>query len=195
MLKYLEQKAADFIRSQVLFDPPGKILLAVSGGADSTALLYVMYALKAAGLVHTQLTCAHINHQLRGVEANSDEEFVALQCSKLGLPLITKRVDVKGFARDNKVSIETAARKLRIESLLDLAKANDCSYIATAHHKDDNAETIIQRLARGTSFRGLAGIWPVRTFPGGVRIARPLLCVTRNEIEQYLKEQDILPIY
>ena len=191
MLKYLEQKATEFISSEGLFDPPGKILLAVSGGADSTALLYVMYALKAAGLVQPEMMCAHINHQLRADEADSDEEFVIRECKKLGLPLTTRRVDVKGFARDNKLSIETAARKLRIESLLDFAKANECSYIATAHHKDDNAETIIQRLARGTGFRGLAGIWPVRTCPGGVRIARPLLCVTRNEIEQYLKERDI----
>jgi tRNA(Ile)-lysidine synthase len=213
MLKQLEQKVADFVGSQVLFDPPRKILLAVSGGADSTALLYVMCALRTAGILpgyggalpatarsfaetsrpdeQAEMMCAHINHQLRGTEADRDEDFVVEKCGKLGLSVTTRRVDVKGFARDKKLSIETAARKLRIESLLDIAKANGCGYIATAHHKDDNAETVIQRLLRGTGFRGLAGIWPVRTFPGGVRFARPLLCVARYEIEQYLKGRDI----
>jgi tRNA(Ile)-lysidine synthase len=121
---------------------------------------------------------------------------------------------VRGFARKNKLSVETAARKLRIESLLDIAKANDCRWVATAHQKGDSAETVIQRLVRGTGFRGLGGIWPVRKFApaavlhptaslckakrGGVRqqdagvsFVRPLLCVRRDEIVEYLNKRNL----
>jgi tRNA(Ile)-lysidine synthase len=97
---------------------------------------------------------------------------------------------VRGFAHKNKLSIETAARKLRIESLLDIAKANDCKQVATAHQKDDNAETIIHRLTRGTGIRGLGGIWPVRNFDG-IGFVRPLLCVRRDEIVEYLSKRSL----
>lgn len=136
-----------------------------------------------------QLFCAHINHQLRELEADADEFFVAEQADKLKIPIIIKRVDVRGFALDNRLSIETAARKLRIESLLDIARTEDCSCIATGHHKNDNAETMLQRLARGTGFRGLGGIWPSRVFGNDIKLVRPLLCVTREEIIQYLNER------
>jgi len=132
-----------------------------------------------------------MNHQLRGSESEADEDFVIAQTDELNLAITTKRLDVRGFARKNKLSIETAARKLRIESLLDIAKANNCSCIATAHHKNDNAETVLQRLVRGTGFRGLAGIWPMRVFAGRFKFVRPLLCVRRDEIISYLKERGL----
>ncbi len=168
-----------------------KILLAVSGGADSTALLYAMCEIKAEGVFSGDILCAHINHQLRGAESEGDEAFVIAQADKLNLPVITRRLDVRGFARRNKLSIETAARKLRIESLIDIAEANDCRWVATAHQKGDNAETIIQRLVRGTGFRGLGGIWPVRKFADGISFVRPLLCVSRDEIVEYLKKRKL----
>ncbi|MHC4791293.1 MAG: tRNA lysidine(34) synthetase TilS, partial [Planctomycetota bacterium] len=158
---------------------------------DSTALLYSIYALKEEGIVSAELLCCHINHQLRGAEADQDENFVVTQASKLGLSVITRRVDVRESAVKNKLSIETAARKLRIENLVDTAKTNDCDIIATGHQKNDNAETIIQRLSRGTGLRGLGGIWPLRSFGEGVNFARPLLSVSRDEIVTYLKERNI----
>jgi len=186
-----ENKVADFIKANALFGSSGRVLLAVSGGADSTALLYAMCALKAENILSVELLCAHINHQLRGAEANKDEDFVIEEAAKLKLAVITRRVDVREFARRNKLSIETAARKLRLDSLLDIAKANNCNCIATAHQKNDNAETILQRLSRGTGFRGLGGIWPKRVFAGNINFVRPLLCVGRDEIIEYLKKQNL----
>ncbi len=164
--------------------------MAVSGGADSTALLYAMCALKDRGAIGAELTCAHINHQLRGAEADRDEEFVRKEAAKLGLETRTRRVDVRGFARENRLSLETAARRLRIQSLLDITAESGCDCVATAHQKDDNAETAVQRLARGTGIRGLCGIWPVKAF-GRVRFIRPMLCVTRQEVIEYLEERGL----
>jgi tRNA(Ile)-lysidine synthase len=191
MLAEFEKKVDDFIKANSLFESSGKILLAVSGGADSTALLYALCALKAENLLSVDILCAHINHQLRGSESDGDEDFVTAQAEKLGLAITTRRADVREFAGKNKLSIETAARKLRIENLLDIAKRNNCGRVATAHQKDDNAETVIQRLIRGTGFRGLGGIWPMRCFAGGIVFVRPLLCVRRNEILDYLKKRNL----
>ncbi len=166
-------------------------MLAISGGSDSTALLYALCAIKAEGVLYGDILCAHINHQLRGSESDGDEDFVIAQANKLNLAVTTKRLDVRGFACKEKLSIETAARKLRIDSLLSIAKANDCKWVTTAHQKDDNAETIIQRLVRGTGFRGLGGIWPLRYFYDGVGFVRPLLCVRRDEVVEYLKKRSI----
>jgi tRNA(Ile)-lysidine synthase len=187
----LEQKVADFIAAEGLLRPADKVLLAVSGGADSTALLNVMSSLKLAGVLPIQICCAHINHQLRGAEAQRDEEFVVSDCRKLNLPVFAKQIDVKEYSCANKLSIETAARKLRIDALLDIAVRQNCTCIATAHQKNDNAETILQRLSRGTGFRGLCGIWPAKEFEGNIRFVRPLLCASRDEIIQYLNSRNL----
>jgi len=203
MLSVFEKKIADFIKAHGLFGPADRVLLAISGGADSIALLYVMQALRTHKVLRVEFLCAHINHQLRGMEANLDEDFVTAEAAKLKLPLMTKRLDIRGFARCHKLSIETAARKLRIEALLDIARINSCCCIATGHQKNDNAETVLQRLARGTGLRGLGGIWPMRTFnPSAVsrsgrsnrnkiKFVRPLLCVTRDEIIVYLQQRNL----
>jgi len=191
MLTGFEKKVAGFIKANGLFDSSNNVLLAVSGGADSTALLYAMCALKAGGVLDADFACAHINHQLRGAESEGDERFIIAQADNLNIAVTTKRLNVRGFARENKLSIETAARKLRIDALLDIAKTENCTRIATAHQKNDNAETIIHRLIRGTGFRGLGGIWPVRSFGDGISFVRPLLCVTRDEIIEYLKERNL----
>jgi len=185
-----ENKIADFAGANGLFDSAAKVLLAVSGGADSTALMYTMSALKNRGVFAAEMLCAHINHQLRGAEADKDEDFVITEAAKLKPTVITRRVNVRDFARRNKLSIETAARKLRIEILLDIARDNNCDCVVTAHQKKDNAETILQRLIRGTGFRGLGGIWPKRVF-GEVNFVRPLLCVRRDEIIEYLEKRNL----
>ena len=185
-----EQKAADFIRVNGLLASADKLLLAVSGGADSTALMHLMHNLKRQGIFDGDIICAHINHQLRGPLADADENFVLTEAGKLNLPIIARRVNVREFAKENILSIETAARKLRIDSLLDIAQSNGISCIATAHQKNDNAETVIQRLHRGTGFRGLGGIWPKRQF-GGTWFVRPLLCFCRDEIIEYLEKHNL----
>ena len=190
MMLEFENKVAHFLKSIDFPFSKAKILLAVSGGADSTALLHVLSILKSQDFFTSDLYCAHINHQLRN-DADSDEEFVICEAEKLRIPIKTRCIDVRTFARDNRLSIETAARQLRFENLNDIAKANKCMRIVTGHQKNDNAETIIHRLLRGTGFRGLAGIWPVRKFDENINFVRPLLCVTRHEIIQYLKKKNL----
>jgi len=186
-----EQKVADFIRANELFGSADKALLAVSGGADSTALLYAMQSLSSKNVFGAELLCAHINHQLRGAQADLDEDFVIAQAARLKLVITTRRVDVLGFAGSNKLSIETAARELRMKNLLEIARANNCDYVITAHQKNDNAETILQRLTRGTGSRGLGGIWPMRVFADEFTFVRPLLCVRRDEIIEYLEQRNL----
>ncbi|NOR66223.1 MAG: tRNA lysidine(34) synthetase TilS [Woeseiaceae bacterium] len=191
MLSEFEKKVAGFLQANELVGSAAKLLLAVSGGADSTALLHAMYSLRAENVFTAELLCAHMNHQLRAGDADLDQEFVVAQAARLKLPVTTRRLDVRGYSRRNKLSIETAARQLRIEALSDIAKTCNCDAIVTAHQKNDNAETLLQRLTRGTGFRGLAGIWPARVFADGTRFVRPLLCVGRDEIVRYLRERNL----
>ena len=187
----LEQKVAPFVEANGLFKEARRILLAISGGADSTALLYAMRALVSQGAIDGSLLCAHVNHQLRGAASDKDEAFVVERARALGLPVVTETVDVNTFAKANRLSIETAGRQLRRAILTDMARAHGCGWIATGHQKNDNAETVVHRLRRGTGFRGLAGIWPCRQFGGKPRFARPLLCCTRAEIMAYLRAQNV----
>ncbi len=191
MLSKFEKKVAGFIKANELFGSEDKVLLAASGGADSTALLHVISALRRENTFRAELLCAHINHQLRAACADSDEDFVKAQAARLRLAITTRRVNVRKFAAHKKLSIETAARHLRMKNLIEIAKANNCKAIATAHQKNDNAETLIQRLSRGTGPRGLGGIWPMRVFNNEFQFVRPLLCVDRVQIIKYLQHRNL----
>ena len=191
MLCQFEKTIASFIEANRLFTSPEPILLAISGGADSTALLHAFSSLKTAGTITSRIVCGHVNHRLRDGDSDADERFVIEQARRLGVGVTTEQVDVRGFAATNKMSIETAARQLRLESLVKMAGAHHCKWIATAHQKDDNAETLIQRLARGTAFRGLAGIQPAREAGDGIFFVRPMLCVRRDEVIDYLKQHNL----
>ena len=158
------------------------VLCAVSGGADSVCLLHV---LKRFGR-DLRLVCAHYNHRLRGPEADRDEAFVKSLCEEIGIPLTVGGGDVAAFAKENGMGTEEAARALRYAFLEQAADAFGAGRIATAHTSDDNAETLLINLARGTGLRGLGGIPPVRG-----RIVRPLLTVTRREVEAYLLENGL----
>ncbi|MHC4580674.1 MAG: tRNA lysidine(34) synthetase TilS [Planctomycetota bacterium] len=191
MLSEFEKKIADFLQTSELLGSASRLLLAISGGADSMALLQAMYALKTEKVFTAELHCAHVNHQLRAGDADLDQEFVIERAAKLDLPVTTRSVDVRGHSRRKKLSIETAARELRIVALSDIAKTCNCDAIVTAHQKNDNAETIVQRLTRGTGLRGLAGIWPARVFADGTTFVRPLLCVGRDQIVAYLRQNKL----
>jgi len=186
-----EQKVMEFIRLHGLFAGAGGILLAVSGGADSIALLHILESLRANGLLSAKLVCAHVNHQLRGSESDGDERFVVEQATRLAMPVVTRAVDVRACAKAHRLSLETAARQLRLAALSDIAKAQECTWVATGHQKNDNAETVIQRLHRGTGVRGLAGIWPARQFGNGLWFARPMLDLSRAEILAYLGRRNV----
>lgn len=188
MLDNIEKKVAEFLRLHGIFAGADGVLIAVSGGADSICLLHVLKTLRDERLLEAKLVCTHINHQLRGQASDVDQRFVSECAGALGLPVVARSVDVPACARTHKLSIETAARQLRLAALAEIARDQGCSWVATGHHKNDNAETVIQRLRRGTGFRGLAGIRPIRPLDDDLRLVRPLLCATRDEILRYLRE-------
>ena len=187
----LEKKIAAFINAEHLFSPGEKVLVAVSGGADSVALTFALGNLKAAGKLNIDIVIGHVNHNLRGAAADEDEQFVLDIAAKLHLPAHSRSVETKPYAAANILSIETAARVLRMQALTEIANNCNCTAIVTAHHKDDNAETIVHRMIRGTGYRGLGGIWPKRKFDSGLNFIRPTLCVTRKEIIDYCKSNNL----
>ena len=148
------------------------VLVALSGGADSVALLH---ALRALGY---PVQAFHLNHCLRGAESDRDEAFCRALCARLGVELTVERVDVAAAAREQGNGVEETARRMRYARLQDAAQGMK---IATAHTADDNLETVLFHLVRGTGPKGLAGIPPVRG-----RIIRPMLRVERMQIEEYL---------
>lgn len=155
-----------------LIEDGAPVTVALSGGADSTALLRIMQS------IGYDVRAMHVNHLLRGDESDRDERFCSELCKDLGVPFEAVRVDVRAYAEQKKLSIETAARELRYEAL---CKA-DTKYIATAHTLSDNAETVMLNLIRGTALSGLCGIPPVIT-KGGKCFIRPILCLDRSETE------------
>ena len=184
MSNQLENKIAQFAATHNLFDTDTKILLAVSGGADSVAMTLALNNIAP----NNKLIIAHINHNLRNADSDTDQQFVIDLAKKLHLDIHTRSVDVKSFAATQKLSIETAARILRLKNLIEIAHETNCNAVATAHHADDNAETVIHRLLRGTGYRGLAGIHQKKTMQidtAQSTFVRPLLCVTRSEIIEY----------
>ena len=158
-----------------------KVLCAVSGGADSMCLLHWLYS--QAERLNITICAAHFEHGLRGEESLRDCRFVEDFCREHGIELAVEHGDVNRFAAVHGMSTEEAARELRYDFLRRAAARFGCDRIATAHNAGDNAETMLFNLARGTGGAGLRGIPPVRG-----EIVRPLLGVTRREIEAYLAE-------
>ncbi|MGB8953356.1 MAG: tRNA lysidine(34) synthetase TilS [Candidatus Aminicenantales bacterium] len=163
-----------------LLQPGDKILVACSGGADSTALLNLLLQVRAE--IALELSVAHFNHRLRR-NAERDERFVKDLARKLGLPLFVKRKNVRAYARRFKLNLEEAGRTLRYEFLKETAVKIGATKIATGHTMTDQAETFLMRLLRGSGPRGLSGIYPV--YEG--LIIRPLLEIEREELESYLQ--------
>lgn len=171
------------IRERGLLRAGDRVAVAVSGGADSVAMLRILLKLRAElGIV---LAVGHYNHCLRGDDSDADEHFVAELARQHELPFFTGRGDVREHAVANKMGIEHAAHELRYRWLIELARQQRLEVVATAHTADDQAETVLMKFLRGAGTRGLAGIHPILR-RDGVRIVRPLLEVARNEVERYL---------
>ena len=161
------------------------VIAGVSGGADSMCLLFVLEELRKS--MEFDLVIVHVNHGIRGEAADADEEYVRDICRKLGLTCEVFHVNVPEYARKEKLSEEEAGRELRRKAFRETAIKYGGTRIALAHHQDDNAETFFLHLARGSKMKGLGGICPVK----GDYI-RPLLCVNRMEIEEFLEKKGIL---
>jgi len=179
-------KVLRYIRERGLMRAGDRVCVAVSGGADSVALLRVLLELRTElGIV---LAVAHFNHQLRGDASEGDEAFVADLARQQKLEFFAGRADVRQHAQVSKLSVEGAGRELRYEWLGALAEEQRFDSIATAHTLDDQAETVLMKFLRGAGSRGLGGIYPelLLDTQKKVRVVRPLLSVTREEVESYL---------
>lgn len=172
------------VSEQGLFQKGEHIIVALSGGADSVCLLHVLLALREK--YRLKLSAVHINHRLRGEEADRDEAFVRKLCKQQGIPCFCERFDVAEYARSEKMGTEEAGRKLRYACFEEYRRKLHADAVATAHHRDDNIETFFLHLLRGAGLHGLTGI-PYRN----QNIIRPLLAVSKEEILEYLAEHKL----
>ncbi len=176
-MRSFEDKIKKYIDEYNMLEADDKVIVGLSGGADSVCLLMVLKKLGAKAYA------VHINHMLRGDEADADEEFCIRLCEKLGVPLEVYHKDIKAYAKDERMTVEEAGRKFRYACFEEQRVKMGAAKIAVAHNKNDLAETVIFNMTRGSGINGLSGIKAVRG-----DIIRPLLCVRRDEIEAYLEK-------
>lgn len=177
-------KVLKFVSENRILEYGDSVILGVSGGADSICMLYVMKELQE--MLHLSLSVVHVNHHIRGEEAQRDADYVREVCDKLGVYFVRKDVDVPKIARDFGMSEEEAGRQARYQIFYNMVSERKAGKIAVAHNLNDNSETVLFNLFRGTGIRGMTGIPAKRDM-----VIRPLLCCTREEIENYLAEHNI----
>jgi len=178
----MRKQARNTIEQFHMFPRGAKVIVGLSGGADSVALLHILCSLKAE--FFWDITAVHIHHGLRGEDADKDARFAAEFCKKLGVPCVIRRFDVKAEAKKRKLGEEETGRLLRYVVFRELA--GEDGFIAVAHHRQDQAETVLMRLCRGTGLQGLVGMRPVRE-----NVCRPLLFCSRGDIEAYCGENGL----
>lgn len=183
----MKKKVLSYIVDNNLIKSGDKILVALSGGPDSLCLLNILKELREE--LDIEIGAAHLNHLLRGEDAFKDEEFVISTCKEMNIPYYVKRVDINKYSKEHKLSSELAGRNVRYGFFDEILKKDGFNKIATAHNANDQAETIIFRLMRGTGLEGLGGIKVCRED----KIIRPILCLTRKEVEKYIKEKNLNP--
>lgn len=176
-----------FAKENKFFKPKDKILVGLSGGADSVALLH--FICRLAKKQQFFVYACHVDHQLRAA-SKRDAAFAKAYAESLGIECLVKKVQVKALAKKEKKSLEHAARTLRYKAFEEAAKKFNCSKIALAHHADDNAETFFLNILRGTKAKGLCGI-PAMRAAGKRQIIRPFLCITREQVQSYLKHYNL----
>jgi len=176
----MQQKVQNYIQKHELLTPKGLVIVGVSGGADSVALLHLLHSLGYDCVI------AHCNFHLRMEESDRDEAFVLNLSKRLRVPYYHIDFDTTKYAETHHISIEMAARDLRYAWFYELLEKQQAQAIAVAHHADDSIETLLMNLVRGTGLRGLTGI----SCRNG-KVVRPLLCCTREEIENYLILHDL----
>jgi len=190
----LEQRVLQFIREHKLVLSQHELLVAVSGGPDSVCLLHILAKLQEE--LGIRLHGAHLNHQLRGVDAEADAEYVAGLARQLGIPATIERRDVKAYQAQQRISLEEAGREVRYTFLSQVAKSIGTNQVAVGHTSDDHIETILMHLIRGTGTRGLRGLQPSSRWQSSgnsLIIIRPLLPLSRQETADYCHHHQLMP--
>lgn len=180
-------KVIDTIKSNNMFDLGDKVVVAVSGGPDSICLLHILYKLKEK--LGISLVVSHINHCLRGKESDKDEEYVEDFCENLGIECFVKREDVHKISKEKGISCEMAGREVRYDFFIEVMNKVNANKIAVAHNANDQAETVLMRILRGTGLEGLVGIKAIRDDT----YVRPTINSTRKEIEDYCSYNNLKP--
>jgi tRNA(Ile)-lysidine synthase len=181
-LPSLHQQVRRTIRRHGLWPAGARLLIGLSGGSDSVALVLLLREL-AEQDEFTVVSLAHLNHRLR-CTATRDEQFCRALAARIGLPIAVESMDVASYAQTQRLSVEDAARRLRYDFLHRVAESARADRIAVGHTRDDQAETFLLKLIRGAGMTGLGGIYPRRG-----NVVRPLLDVTRNDLRRYLESR------
>lgn len=189
----LETRVFRTLADAGMFTGGETVVVGVSGGSDSMALLHLLVRLNEANGLNLRIHAAHLNHQLRSTESDADAEFVSARARALRVGCTVEASDVHGRSRKDGVSIELAARRCRYEFFERLCLKLEACMVMLAHHADDQVETVLFRILRGTGMRGLAGIRAVRPIRhgSGIRVVRPLLAVGRGELDAYVADRNI----
>lgn len=180
----LKQLVLETIINKELINYGEGVIVGISGGYDSVCLLHILYSVSTE--LGIKIYPVHVNHMLRGDEAIRDENFVRNFCSSLGLEVYVKHIDIAKKSKDEKISLEEAGRNARYDEFNRIAKLHSAAKIAVAHSRNDQAETILMRICRGTGLEGLRGMEYKRD-----NIIRPLLEIDRSQIEQYVNDMGI----
>lgn len=183
----------DWLRARELFEQQMRWVVGVSGGPDSTLLLRALHGLNECDNLGWKLHVGHLHHGLRPADADEDAEFVEQLCNELHIPFHHERVDIRKAVDEHNGSTEEIARKHRYDFLERVALKSGAEQVAVAHHADDNAETVLHRICRGTGLRGLAGMSEIRAIQPNsrVRLVRPLLGLRRRDIERICADEQI----
>ena len=183
----MKQKIIETIKKYNLINSGDKIVLGVSGGPDSIAMLDILNQLKDE--MNFEIYVVHINHNIRGKDADEDEEYVKKYCENYNIKCFSKKIDVPTIAQNEKIGTEEAGRKVRYEYFDEILQKTNSNKIGIAHNKNDKVETIIMHLLRGSGVSGLRGIEPIREN----KFIKPLIECDRQEIEKYCKENNLQP--
>lgn len=186
------QNVDDFVRKHRLINENDTILVAVSGGPDSLALLHYLYEKKQE--LSLSIIAVTVDHGLRGEESRADTAYVRTVCENLSVPLEEVSVDVAGYKQDKHKGTQEAARELRYETFSEVMRTYKADSLALGHHGDDQVETLFMQLVRGASPASVTGMPVSRKFASG-RIIRPFLTVTKPELERYCASRNITPRY
>jgi tRNA(Ile)-lysidine synthase len=190
----LEQRVFDFIRQHHLVSAGQKLVVAVSGGADSVCLLHILVGLKAQ--LKVKLHLAHLNHQIRDADSDADAYYVSDLAQKLGIAATIERREVKAYQKKMRLSPEEAAREVRYRFLTEVAKDTGAKRVAVGHTQDDHIETILMHLIRGAGTKGMRGLQPSTEWPsktGSLTVIRPLLEISHQETEDYCRRHRLAP--